>query len=255
MTEVLPYPTQQQQQQQQQSVQGGSPGRRKCRKKGGAANRLNPLASTVGNGSTSAVGGVPGASGRPRKIFQKRDLVEAVRKMGSLNPSGSRAELGEGSIASASKDSAGRLKRANASNEIGGQLRVMETGVVTTSRRYNELKLTADRKALELQSLLDTLTMIKLEHDALEKMKSRQTPEADRIGTLTVGIKEASEEIQGKLHYRRLLNHMLQRLERNKVHSLRSMFVIVKVLFFPFNSASRYQPSSHNNDVDAASLS
>lgn len=138
--------------------------------------------------------------------------------MGSLNASGSRVELGEGSTGSvSSRDRAARIKRANASNEIGGQLRVMETGVVTTSRRYNELKLKADRKAVELQSLLDTLTMIKLEHDALEKMKLRQTPESDRIGTLTAGIEEATREIQGKLHYRRLLNHMLQRLERNKV--------------------------------------
>eukprot|EP00752_Nemacystus_decipiens_P001407 g1392.t1 len=219
MTDVLPYPTQQPQQQ-QQSVQCGSPGRRKCRKKVGAANRLIPLASTmastVGNTSTSGVGGVPGANGRPRKTFQKRDLVEAVRRMGSLNSSGSRVELGEGSTGSMSKENVGRLKRANASNEMGGQLRVMETGVVTTSRRYNELKLKADRKAVELQSLLDTLTMIKLEHDALEKMKLRQTPESDRIETLTAGIEEATAEIQGKLHYRRLLNHMLQRLERNK---------------------------------------
>lgn len=138
--------------------------------------------------------------------------------MGSLNASGSRVELGEGSTGSVpSREKAARIKRANASDEIGSQLRVMETGVVTTSRRYNELKLKADRKALELQSLLDTLTMIKLEHDALEKMKLRQTPESDRIGTLTAGIEEATQEIQGKLHYRRLLNHMLQRLERNKV--------------------------------------
>eukprot|EP00903_Cladosiphon_okamuranus_P012596 g11787.t1 len=220
MTDVSPYPTQQAPL--QQSVQGGgSPGRRKCRKKGGAANRLIPLASTmastVGNTTTSGVGGVPGANGRPRKTFQKRDLVEAVRRMGSLNSSSSRLELGEGSTGSVAKDKAGRLKRANASNEMGGQLRVMETGVVTTSRRYNELKLKADRKAVELQSLLDTLTMIKLEHDALEKMKLRQTPESDRIETLTANIEEASAEIQGKLHYRRLLNHMLQRLERNKV--------------------------------------
>lgn len=214
MTDVLQYATQ------QQSVQGASPGRRKCRKKGGAA-RLNPLASTltsnVGNGSGSGVGGGPGANGRPRKTFQKRDLVEAVRKMGSLNASSSRFELGEGSATSVPQNKAGRTKGPNASNEIGGQLRVMETGVVTTSRRYNELKVSADRKAVELQSLLDTLTMIKLEHDALEKMKLRQTQEADRIGTLTSGIEKASGEIQAKLHYRRLLNHMLQRLERNKV--------------------------------------
>lgn len=206
----------------QPSVQGGSPSRKKGRKKGGGGNRLHPLTSNLtsnaGNGGGSGMAGVPGASGRPRKAFQKRDLVEAVRKMGTLNASSSRVELGEGSVGSSSKDKTSRMKRAQASAEIGGQLRVMETGVVTTSRRYNELKVKADRKAAELQSLLDTLTMIKLEHDALEKMKQRQTPESDRIGTLVSGIEGATNEIQGKLHYRRVLYHMHQRLEHNKVH-------------------------------------
>lgn len=147
----------------------------------------------------------------------KRDLVEAVRKMGTLAASSSRVELGEGSVGSGSKDKAIRMKRTRSSAEVGGQLRVMETGLVTTSRRYNELKLLADRKAVELQSLLDSLTMIKLEHDALEKMRLRQTPESDRIGTLAREIADATNEIQGKLHYRRVLHHMHQRLEQNKV--------------------------------------
>lgn len=166
------------------------------------------------------MGGVPGASGRPRKAFQKRDLVEAVRKMGSLNAPGSRAEFGEGGTGGGSQEKSTRMKRAHSGSEIGGQLRVMETTVITISRRYNELKLKADRKAVELQSDLDTLTMIKLEHDALERMKLRQTPESDRIGTLTLGIEDATKEIQGKLHYRRVLHHMLQRLERNKVTAI-----------------------------------
>lgn len=206
---------------QQQAVQGGSPGRKKGRKKGGGANRLNPLASTitsnVGNASSSAVGGVNGAGGRPRKTFLKRDLVEAVRRIGALNASGSRVELGEGSTGGGSQDKSIRTNRGHDTAEVGGQLRVMESGVVAISRRYNELKLSADRKAMELQGLLDTLTMIKLEHDALERMKLRQTPESDRIGTLTREIKDATKEIEGKLHYRRVLRYMLQRLESNKV--------------------------------------
>ena len=113
---------------QQQLIQGGSPGRKKGRKKGSAANRLNPLASTLtsnaGNGSGSGAGGVPGAGGRPRKIFHKRDLVEAVRKMGMLTASGSRLELAEGSADNSPKDKPGRIKRAQTSAEIGGQLRV-----------------------------------------------------------------------------------------------------------------------------------
>lgn len=147
----------------------------------------------------------------------KRDLIEAVRRMGTLAVSNSRIDIGEGSLGSSSKDKATRMRRARSSSEIGGQLRVMETGLITTSRRYNELKLAADRKAVELQSLLDTLTMIKLEHDALERMKQKQTPESHRIGTLAREIGEANKEIQGKLHYRRLLHHMRRRLEHNKV--------------------------------------
>lgn len=219
MTDALAYAIQP-----QPGLQGGSPGRRKGRKRGNATNRLNPLTSTLastgGNASGSGAGGVPGANGRTRKTFQKRELVEAVRRMGTLNASGSRAELGEGAVGGAMKDKVGKTKRAQNSTEVGGQLRVMETGVNTTSRRYNELKLKADRKAAELQGLLDTLTMIKLEHDALEKMKLRQTPESGRIGTLTSGIEDTSNEIQGKLHYRRVLYHMLHRLERNKVNAL-----------------------------------
>lgn len=211
---------------QQTAGQGGTPGRKKGRKKCGATNRLNLPASTLtsnvgtSNGS-GTVAGVPGGGGRPRKTFQKRDLVEAVRKMGTLATSSSRLELGEGSVGSGSKDKAIRMKRVRATAEIGGQLRVMETGLVTTSRRYNELKLKADRKAVELQSLLDTLTMIKLEHDALERMKQRQTPESDRIETLAREIEDATKAIDGKLLYRRVLHHMLQRLEHNKVRTLR----------------------------------
>lgn len=218
MTEVSPFPS-------QQGVQGSSPGRRKTRKKGGVINRLNPLASTltsnIGNGNGSGAVGVPGGNGRSRKLFQKRDLVEAVRKMASISVSNSRVDLHGGAAAAGSGLNHGvtRMRRTRSSTDIGTRLRLMETGLVTTSRRYNELRSQADRKAIELQSLLDTLTMIKLEHDALERMRLQKTPESSRIGTLAQEIAGATEEIQGKLHYRRILHHMLKRLERNKVHT------------------------------------
>lgn len=203
---------------------GGYPGRKKYRKKGTSTNRLNPLSSTlasnVGNGNGSGTVGVPPGNGRLRKTFHKRDLVEAVRRMGTLAVTNSRVDLlGEASMRSGSREKSIRTKRMRASAEIGGQLRVIETGIITTSRRYNELKLKADRKAIELRSLLDTLTMIKLEHDALERMKLHQTPESNRIGSLAQEIVDATKEIQDKLHYRRVLRHMLQRLEHNKVVS------------------------------------
>lgn len=218
MTDVSPFLS-------QQGGQGNSPGRRKARKKGGAINRLNPLASTlstnIGNGNGSGAVGVPGGNGRCRKIFQKRDLIEAVRKMASISASNSRVDLHGGAAAAGSglKHGVTRMRRARSSTDVGSRLRLMETGLVTTSRRYNELRSQADRKAIELQSLLDTLTMIKLEHDALERMRLEKTPESSRIGTLAQAIAGATEEIQGKLHYRRILHHMLKRLERNKVHT------------------------------------
>lgn len=206
----------------QQPGQGISPGRKKGRKKGGISSRLNAPASgftsNVANGSGSGIIGVPGGNGRPRKTFQKRDLVEAVRKMGAVSSISSRRELGgEGRVWNGFGDDATRMKRVRTSTDVEGKLRVLETGLLNASRRYNESKLEADRKAIELQSLLDTLTMIKLEHDGLQRMRMRQTRESSRIGTLANQISDATEEIQSRIHYRRILLHMLRRLEHNKV--------------------------------------
>ena len=46
--------------------------------------------------------------------------------------------------------------------EGGSQLKVMEAGVNANAMKYNEIKLTADRKMLELQqrqTVLDSLTL------------------------------------------------------------------------------------------------
>ncbi|CAM9294778.1 unnamed protein product, partial [Choristocarpus tenellus] len=186
-----------------------SPSRNRGRKNG-SPNKLSPLPPTLGD----ITGGAQGGIGRPKKPFQKRDLVEAVRKLGNLSTTNSKIHLGAWAGGS---DMGIKNRKARDDNEIGGQLRVMETGVNSTSRRFNELKLKGDRKALELQRHLDTLHMLKIENDALERMKRHETPESARIKDLTREIVNDSKEIEAKLHYRRILNHMYQRLDSNQV--------------------------------------
>lgn len=64
------------------------------------------------------------------------------------------------------------------------QLSIVEDGVNTAARRYNDLRVQCDRKAVELKAKLDELDSLKLDHDAMNKMKTRDTFEARRIDDL-----------------------------------------------------------------------
>lgn len=66
------------------------------------------------------------------------------------------------------------------------QLSIVEDGVNTAARRYNDLRVQCDRKAVELKAKLDELDALKLDHDAMDKMKTRDTFEAKRIDELKV---------------------------------------------------------------------
>jgi hypothetical protein len=145
---------------------GGSSVLRKHAAKRSNTDKKNALVPLLSEGSSTR-----------RKPFAKKDLIEAVRRMGplSLSASTSRLELARSSSAGSN------AARSQDDSEIGSQLRVMETGVNTTERRYNELKIQADRKALELQMKLDTLAMLKVENDALTGMREGRTPESERI--------------------------------------------------------------------------
>lgn len=217
-----------------QWTQGDSTKCKKGRKKRIGTNKLSPLTLTqtfnVGNANRSGRAGISGTIGCARKKFRKRDLVEVIRKIGAFNASCSRVEFGEGIAGNGSKEKAANLAQGRLGAQKESVLRVMEAGVVTNSQRYNELRLKADRKAFELQKLLDVLTMFKLDHDALGRMKLCQDPESNRIETLILKAENARSEIHGKLHYRRVLRHMLQRLERNKVVGERNGASVFHVL-------------------------
>jgi hypothetical protein len=64
------------------------------------------------------------------------------------------------------------------------QLSIVEDGVNNAARRYNDLKVLCDRKATELKEKLDDLDSLKLDHDAMQSMKQRNTFEAQRIDQL-----------------------------------------------------------------------
>jgi len=143
-----------------------------------------------------------GQNSKPRKIFAKKDLIEAVRKIAPNKP-----------VVKTNNASMSRSASVPESN----QLTIMETGVNLNARRYNDLKITADRKAVELKKRLDTLACLKMENDALADMKAKKTPESNRIGALEEEIAKANQETENKLHYRRQLEHMLRRLQKNQI--------------------------------------
>lgn len=242
------------------SAQGGSPDSKKGRKKRIGTNKLSPLTLTqafnVGNINSSGRAGIPGAIGCPRKKFRKRDLVEVIRKIGPSNASFSRVELDEGNAGSGSKEKAAKLSRGRLGAQKESMLHVMETGVLTTSQRYNELRLKADRKTFELRKLLDVLATFRLDDDALGRMKLCQDPESNRIVTMIRKAENTRSEIHGKLNYRQVLRHMLQRLERNKVVAQRNGALVSLV---PDGSSKHSQQrgflrKGHENESSAPSF-
>ena len=82
-----------------------------------------------------------GTDGRPRRIFQKKDLIEAVRR---LSP-------GRGTPGMKRKMARTTGTRSTQALESGESatattLRALETGVNMHARRYNELKMAANAK-------------------------------------------------------------------------------------------------------------
>ena len=123
-----------------------------------------------------------GAPVKTPKSFQKKDLIEAVRRLTPASASTSNVSL----LAQKSANITASQKTAAppAGPEMGSQEKTMEWGVNMNARRFNELKTLADRKADELKAKLDTLASLKMEHDSLDKMMTRKAPESIRIAEL-----------------------------------------------------------------------
>lgn len=193
-----------------------SSGRNKSKRSG----KLAPLEG----GGSSHHGGK-----QQRKIFEKRDLVEAVRRLSPGRRSQSTPALhsskhttndgsdtnrtnstetggagGHRSSRGAQKGGLGATKHkappARDDDSSGGStLKALEEGVNMHARRYNELKVQADQKQRGLEKLLDKLHALEIENTALKNMQSAKTTEAARIKKLEIECKE----IQGTMEEKR----------------------------------------------------
>ena len=126
-----------------------------------------------------------GTDCRPRRIFQKKDLIEAVRR---LSP-------GRGTPGMKRKMARTTGTRSPQALESGESatattLRALETGVNMHARRYNELKMAANAKQKQLEKLCDQLHGLELENKSLREMQHAKTESSARI-------KNLQEEVRG----------------------------------------------------------
>lgn len=148
-----------------------------------------------------------------KPAFTKKDLTEAVRRLAPGNNLSSSSETQLASFSVATIDAATKSKGAQGSSPLA----LMEWGVNFNARKFNELRTSADRKAGQLKQRLDTLRALKIEHEALERMLSPESPEAIKIADLLAEIQRIQDASDAKLHYRRRLEQMLRRLHANEV--------------------------------------
>jgi len=147
-------------------------GKRKTNKK---PKKLEPLETSQLSSQSKQM-----MSTKVKPISKKNDLIEAVRKAApasvTINPG-------------LYHDVASNLKTCSIDDgEVRQQLSIVEDGVNNSARKYNDLRVICDRKATDLKSKLDELDSLKLEHDAMVRMKTRDTHEARRIDKLKVEI-------------------------------------------------------------------
>eukprot|EP00753_Platysulcus_tardus_P011920 PLAT3323.24.p1 GENE.PLAT3323.24~~PLAT3323.24.p1 ORF type:complete len:779 (-),score=324.31 PLAT3323.24:67-2403(-) len=204
-----------------------SAGRRRRGKK-----KLSPLRHT--RSSTDSDDGRPSSgklSSSKRRIMHKKDLVEAVRSMSPAHAPSPLASpvslMGSGPLRPLTSAGLGRPHtsktiRAASSGGKGGSrggssakksLAALEQGLLRHSRKFNEVKVAADEKQVELDNLLSELRELETENALLERVATKATPEARRILTLKEEIVEAEESIAEAVHYRRTLQFMAVRLD------------------------------------------
>jgi hypothetical protein len=101
--------------------------------------------------------------------------------------------------------------------DVGSQVNVMDNGVKTNAKKFNEYKLMGDRLEVEYNHKLDELTDLQRDEDGLDEMINCTNEESKRIRELLVEIERVNFSTEKKLHYRLQLNHMQARLQKNSV--------------------------------------
>lgn len=186
---------------------GGAGGRRRpgSKKKG---QRL-PALDHVRALNAQAPGG--GGGKGQKRIFQKRDLVEAVRRMSPVKASG---DSEEGKVRFLTTEG----PMADGMDSTTKALVDLEDGVNASARRFNDLKMAADLKTAELRRLQDQLRDLEAENSALEQISAKKTREAVRIEKLKEEIAAVSQRMDKKDFQKQQLEHMAKRLKTNQIN-------------------------------------
>jgi len=129
----------------------------------------------------------PGSTNKSKRIFQKKDLVDAVRKVQTVrcNTSPQTTDL-----ISRDPSKSSILAEPEVRNPASREVEFLEEGVNHNARKFNDMKMMADKKQQELDKLIDIHKELKMENHALSKIKNKQTTDATKIGQLTKEIEK-----------------------------------------------------------------
>ncbi|TMW66407.1 hypothetical protein Poli38472_004172 [Pythium oligandrum] len=177
---------------------------------------LAPTSSGLPSGLMSSSYGV----GKLKKITQKKELLEAVRKANSPIVLPTREQPGrEGGGGSASV-----LRHESSSSSINDDdgsaardIECLEDGVHANARKFNEHKMMADKRQRELNMLLDELRSLQLETQELSRVQNQETPVAKQNLRIRTEIQACTTSMEEQMHQRRQLEHMVRRLQTSQL--------------------------------------
>ncbi|KAG6622864.1 uncharacterized protein IUM83_09161 [Phytophthora cinnamomi] len=209
-------------------ISGNTPLRsneRQPKKRGGLSGRMRllPLTDTSAQGAyemfssnNTSNGGKSGlVTQKLKKITHKRELVEAVRKASTPIMLPGRDSSLSSSIRSLHEGSgSGGVPETDSSQR---DIECLEDGVHLNARKFNELKLMAERRQRELNGLLDELRVLQLENEALSRMQNQDTPISKKNIQIKQHIAQCTTSMEEQMHHRRQLEHMIRRLQTTQL--------------------------------------
>ena len=172
--------------------------------------RLAPL-DHIKNLYAGANAAIPN-TGKQRRIFQKKDLVEAVRHVSPV-----KSVLAAQSKPQAMRGVTTDGPMADGLDSTTRALIDLEDGVNHNARRFNDLKELGDRRQAELSRLQDQLAELEVENKALLSIEAKSTPDALRIQALEAEIAGVKDRMEKKLMQKAQYEHMMRRLRKNQV--------------------------------------
>jgi len=110
-----------------------------------------------------------------------------------------------------------RIKIPTSNVRIKSAKEILQETLNTNSRKYNELKVTSEVKDQELKKMVDELEGLRIENASLIKMEKHETADTSKLDELQGLIDEESEVLDQRLHRKRVLKHMKDRLDKNQV--------------------------------------